>query len=362
MGKRVVLMGMAGVVCVAGLGGMVFGEESAAVAAKKPVLTLTDAKGGVSRVAYSPDGKLLAAVSGDGTARVWDAGKGKLLQTMKGHEGVVISLAWSADGKQLATGGLDKSINVWNVTTGQIVDRHEQQCPVHGLAIMPDGKHLVSICGEKVRWWQEGQDEELFDRPQGDWPLTALALTPEGELVISDYDGHLAVLDGKTGAKLAENQVRAELPATSKDPGGKNWVYSIAPLGKSEAFLTDRVTVWDWNWREGTRKRVKATGGYGVAVTPDREMAVVGGWEELQVIDVKTQRVVVQPEMKNTWVTGVSIAPAGDRLAVSSGGHWENAVWTAAGSSVVWVYDLKAAEGVMADQRKAAAEKAAGGK
>jgi hypothetical protein len=180
--------------------------------------------------------------------------------------------------------------------------------------------------------------------------------------VIADYEGHLAVLGGKDGAKVATNEVRPALAATPKDPGGINYVYWISPLGKSEALLADRATVWDWNWKDGTRKRVKAVGGYGVGMTPDREMVVVGGAKDLETIDVKTQRLVLKQEMKNPFVTGLSISPRGDRLAVASGGRWENDTWTLQGSSVVWVYDLKAAEGVMTEQRKAAAEKAGGGK
>src|SRR5258708_30655590 len=41
----------------------------------------------------------------DGNVYVWDASDGTLLQRLAGHQGVVTSVAWSPDGRRLAAGG-----------------------------------------------------------------------------------------------------------------------------------------------------------------------------------------------------------------------------------------------------------------
>jgi WD40 repeat protein len=66
-------------------------------------------------IAFSPDGKLLAA-GGTWTVPVWDTATGKLLRTLEGHRGRVTSLAFSADGRRLASASEDSTVLVWDVS------------------------------------------------------------------------------------------------------------------------------------------------------------------------------------------------------------------------------------------------------
>jgi WD40 repeat protein len=52
-------------------------------------------------VASSPDGRLLATASSDGTARLWDPATGGHLRTLAGHDHVVYGVAFSPDGRLL---------------------------------------------------------------------------------------------------------------------------------------------------------------------------------------------------------------------------------------------------------------------
>jgi WD40 repeat protein len=75
----------------------------------------------VNDVAYSPDGRTLAAASHDGTVKLWDAASGQVLQTLRGHVDVVWGVAFSPDGRTLAAAGAVQTVRLWDLASGQEV-------------------------------------------------------------------------------------------------------------------------------------------------------------------------------------------------------------------------------------------------
>ncbi|MFG1687696.1 caspase family protein [Nonomuraea sp. NPDC049269] len=66
-------------------------------------------------LAFSPDGKLIAAVTKEGEPALFDAATGQGLTPLTGHTGKVTDLTFTADGQALFTTGTDKTVRKWNV-------------------------------------------------------------------------------------------------------------------------------------------------------------------------------------------------------------------------------------------------------
>jgi WD40 repeat protein len=85
------------------------------IATGRRVLHIEGKKGDFRAVAFSPDGRLLAAVNGGGLVRVWVALTGQELLRFEGHGAEVNGLAVRPDGQGLATARSDGTVLVWGL-------------------------------------------------------------------------------------------------------------------------------------------------------------------------------------------------------------------------------------------------------
>src|SRR5207302_1009227 len=85
----------------------------------KELRTLGEHKVVVQAIAFSPDGKLLASLSVDQTARLWDIATGKAVQSIGLPSVIYGTVSFSVDGKRLAVAGIDHAAHVFEVATGK---------------------------------------------------------------------------------------------------------------------------------------------------------------------------------------------------------------------------------------------------
>src|SRR5258708_29443542 len=158
----------------------------------------------------------------DGNVYVWDASDGTLLQRLAGHQGVVTSVAWSPDGRRLAAGGRGRGrgeLFVWEVQSGK---RRPAWHPLRGrgnagnsafeghpgivyaVTWDPSGELLVSGGSDSMlRWWdvQSGECVRLRQAHQG--AIRSLRSSPDGRLLAScGDDGAITLWDFESGESL----------------------------------------------------------------------------------------------------------------------------------------------------------------
>ncbi len=106
---------------------------------------MTAGLGGISAVAFSPDGLTLVAASYDTNLRAWSTRDGELLRVMDELPLATFAVAFSPDGKYLATGGADRIVYLWDTKTWKVTRKLSGQAEmISALAFSPDSRLLLT--------------------------------------------------------------------------------------------------------------------------------------------------------------------------------------------------------------------------
>ncbi len=151
---------------------------------------LSDGATAVFAVAFSPNGRLLAAGYGDGSIQLWDVARKQPLDLpFAGQTTSVTSVAFSPNGALLASGGTDKTVRLWNVATGlpAIAPLTGHTDSVTSVAFSPNGRLLASGSADRtVRLWDVASGQSIGLPLTGHTDnVTSVAFSPDGTLLAS---------------------------------------------------------------------------------------------------------------------------------------------------------------------------------
>ena len=158
----------------------------------------------VLAVGFSPDGAKLATASSDAGLQLRDPKTGESLEMLVGRS--ASDVAFSADGRTIAFSPDPGGAEVRDTDTGRLIARFERNGPEvdSSVALSPDG-HLVAVGGFNrfVRLWDVRTGKLVHELDQRGNGAFTLEFTPDGRtLAISGFEPVASLWDVETGTQI----------------------------------------------------------------------------------------------------------------------------------------------------------------
>jgi WD40 repeat protein len=290
-----------------------------------PLLTFGTDYGVINHLEFSPDGKTLIT---DGVA-LWDVMSGQIMREFVGHQDTVYAVAFSPDGKLIATGGADKSIIVWDTESGRAINTFLGHSGiVTSVVFTSDGEYLASADEDGyVFLWSVADDVPLGDlirnEPHG---LMGASFQANGNIVTTEFrDGTVVISDLEKNAQI---QITFEKGPDTVEALALSFDNQLLAVGGQEAIYLVDVETGTYLFDTPLTGHV----GYinSLAFSPDKKILASGGCYNRQedgfcksgiiyLWNVQTGKRLGNPMIVHTnWVTGLAFSPDGKTLASGS--------------------------------------------
>ncbi len=285
---------------------------------------------GISRLAWSPDGTLLAIARSEGPAvDLWDvreARQSAVLQAQADMKRPVRYVAWSPDGKHLMV-TTDLAVRIWDVAGARLVRTLDPQVAKiqpdgwvpdarHAAAWSPDGKRIATLCWSTVHFFDStykpvasgSLGEQLYSQ-------ICIAWSPDGRQLAGAWLSGCSVLYTHSGLQ----EFAIDGPGWCDSVPGLSWSKDNARLlrthcGGSVAATDARSgkPLWQFAGRHG----------YDICISPDRRQYATAGdhdrlytWDAIKGAPAQDYGPVFPARGQVSWSTD-------GRLAVAGNGAW----------------------------------------
>jgi len=178
-------------------------------------------------VAASPAGTLVAVGDSSGAVTIWDASSPQARVLPTNDLGAVTLLAFSGDGRYLAAVGpaANPRVALYDVTAAQLLRTLEGSDAAITAATFQPGSDVLATTSFDgvVRFWSAGDGTiaRTIAAPDAEGWFAGIAFSPDGSLLAaSSAAGTVMLYDARSGTLLAEHALEFSLTAVSFSPDG----------------------------------------------------------------------------------------------------------------------------------------------
>ncbi len=282
---------------------------------------------GIAGLAFSPDGRRLAAAAGNSIVQVWDVTTGDAALILHGHTDNVASVAFSPDGWRLASAGGDGTVRLWDATAStESAELSTYSDKANNMAFAPDGRRLAITCDTYFsRVLDTITGVEIFKMIGHCARVYGAAYSGDGRRIATGgEDRTVRVWDATNGSEIFCLRGHTALVlAVAFSPDGQRLasISRLAPVGRSVA--SGEVVIWDLRNGQAvlTITGLSESGngsGNDVTFSPDGQYLATSEDRTVHVWNAATGQEVVRLPSQRAIVTRVAYSRDGSRLAAAS--------------------------------------------
>ena len=185
--------------------------------------------------AFSPDSRLLAAAGGNNSVKVWEVANGREVQTLTGGQASFMNafgftyIAFSADGKKLVA--ISDAVRVWDTSSWKetatlpMADINPSGMTGGvGGALSADGNQLARVNGDKIQFIDlvSGRETRSIDLPDKRMDSAELAFAADGHLLVAGInEKKLKVWDMTSKAERVQAPTQKEFSVIKFSADGR---------------------------------------------------------------------------------------------------------------------------------------------
>ncbi|AFY79948.1 S-layer homology domain-containing protein [Oscillatoria acuminata] len=239
------------------------------------IRTLEGHRGRVGALAIAPNGQWALSGGGDGEIKIWDIRTGTLTQTLTGHTNEVTGLEIASNGNTAISSSRDRTVKLWDLNTGEVLRTLEdRQTAMLDVAVSSDGRMAASSSEDGlVRLWNL-QSGELIRTISADInAVRTLAFSPNGQTLATGGEGTIRlwnIANGDLVRTIARNPEATFFEVAFSNDGE-------TLVGTVQEGDISAIRIWDV--RTGALLHFFPTAAAAIALTPDGQTLVGGGWD-----------------------------------------------------------------------------------